>query len=108
MKHRVITNSRELSCKLLIYCMKLGKSVLKLGRKLSMNWNGIPMAIPRRMNVKVWRGSGNITLVEWSLERGSGFINLLRVLWSVGGIKATMCMLCRSGPLFLTWGRCRR
>lgn len=53
MKHRVVSDSRELSCKLLVYCMELGESVLKLWRELPVR-RSIPMAIPRRVNVIVW------------------------------------------------------
>lgn len=54
MKHRVVSDSRELSCKLLVYCMELGESVLKLWRELPVRRRSIPMAIPRRVNVIVW------------------------------------------------------
>ena len=112
MKHRVVSNSRELSCKLLIYCMELGKSVLKLWRELSMSRSSISMAIPRRMDVNVWLWmNGNATLYDWSLKCMSAFISLLWTLWSVNSIKTTMwmlCMLCWGGLLVLAWGRCGR
>ena len=110
MKHRVISNGRELSCKLLIYCMELGKSVLKLWRELSVSRSSsISMAIPRRMDVNVWLWmNGNVTLYDWSLKCMSAFVSLLWVLWSVNGIKTTMCMLCWSGLLVLALGRCGR
>ena len=56
LKHRVVSNSRELSCKLLVYCMELSKSLLELRRKLSLRKSTIhmPMAISRRMYVIVW------------------------------------------------------
>ena len=106
MKHRIISNSRELSCKLLIHCMKLGKSVLKLWRELSVSRSSISVAIPRRMDVNVWLCmNGNITLYDWSLECMSAFVSLLWVLWSVNGIRTTMCMLSWGGLLVLAWGR---
>lgn len=56
LKHRVIANSRKLSCKLLVYCMELGKSLLKLWRELSLRKSTSPMAmaVSRRMYVIVW------------------------------------------------------
>lgn len=58
LKHRVVSNSRKLSCKLLVHSMKLGKSLLKLWRELCLK-STIPipmaMAISRRMYVVVWR-----------------------------------------------------
>ena len=100
MKHRVISDSRELSCKLLVYCMELGKSVLKLWRELPVRRN-IPMNIARCMNVMVsWWRCWSITLGSWSLRRMSGLISLIWVLWSVGSTRATMCML-RWGSLLV-------
>ena len=105
MKHRVVSNSRELSCKLLIHCMKLGKSVLKLWRELSVSRSSIPMAIPRRMDVNVWLCmNGNAALYNWSLICMSAFSSLW-VLWSVNGTKTAMCMLCLGSLLILAWGR---
>ena len=59
LKHRVVSNSCELSCKLLIYCMELGKSLLKLRRKLSLRKStmNMTMAISRRMYMIVWHWS---------------------------------------------------
>ena len=81
MKHRVISNSRKLSCKLLIYCMKLGKSMLKLWRELSMSRSSISMTIPRRVDVNVWLCmNGDVTLYDWSLKCLSALVGLLWVL----------------------------
>lgn len=94
MKHRVVSDSRELSCELLVYCMELGESVLKLWRELPVRRRSIPMAIPRRVNVIVWWWRRrNVTLNDWSLGRMSGLTSVLWVLRSVGGIKTTTCML---------------
>ena len=56
LNHRIISNCRELSSKLLVYCMELGKSMLKLGRELPVRRWSIPMAmnISRYMNLIVW------------------------------------------------------
>ena len=81
MKHRIVSNSCKLSCKLLVYCMKLGKSVLKLWRELPVRRRSIPMAIPGSVDVIVWwRRRWNITLGDWSLGRMPGLTSLLWVL----------------------------
>ena len=96
MKHRVVPDSGKLSCKLLVYCMELGKSLLKLWWELCLRKNTIPMAISGRMYVIVWWWRcWNITMGSWSLGCRYGLISLLRVLWSSGGIRAAMYMLRR-------------
>lgn len=42
---RTVSNSRKLSCKLLVHGMELGKSLLELWRKLSLRKSTIPMAM---------------------------------------------------------------
>ena len=95
MEHRIISNSRELSCELLIYCMELGKSLLKLWRKLSLGKSTSPMdmamAISRGMYVIMWCCScWNSTVDSWCLRCIYGLISLLWVLWSSGDSRAAM------------------
>ena len=45
LNHRAVSNSRKLSCKLLVHGMELGKSLLELWRKLSLRKGTIPMAM---------------------------------------------------------------
>ncbi len=114
LKHRVVPDSRELSCKLLVYRMKLSKSLLKLWGELPVRrWRrSVPMAmaVPRRMNVIVWWWwrCRNVTLCSWSLGCISDFINLQWVLWNFCGIQATMCILSRGGLPVLAWCCCGR
>ena len=106
LKHRVVANSRKLSCKLLVYCVKLGKGLLKLWRELTLRKSTVSMAmaISRRMYLIVWYWrSWNITLSKLSLGCMYGLINLLWVVWSSVDIRATMCMLRRGSLLTLAW-----
>ena len=48
---RTVSNSRKLSCKLLVHGMKLGKSLLELWRKLSLRKSTIPMAMAMTMTI---------------------------------------------------------
>lgn len=83
LEHRIISNSRELGCKLLVYSMELGKSLLKLWRKLSLGKSTGPMTMPvsRGMYVKMWCSRyKNVTMDSCHLRCISGLIGLLWVL----------------------------
>lgn len=78
MEHRIVPNSRELSCKLLVYCVELGKSLLKLWRKLSLGKSTSPMAMTRGMYVIVWCcRCWNSTVDNWCLGCIYGSITLV-------------------------------
>ena len=111
LKHRVVPDSRELSCKLLVDGMELCESLLKLRRELSLRKDAIPMAmaVPRRMYVVVrWWRCGTITRGGWSLECVWVLVHLLCILQGSGDIGAAMCLLRGNSLLALARVCCGR
>ena len=110
LEHRVISNSRELGCKLLIYSMELGKSLLKLWRKLSLGESTGPVTMPvsRGMYVIMWYSRyWNVTMDSWRLRCIYGLTGLW-VLRTSGAVRAAMCNLRWQSRLALARVCCRR